>query len=414
MSRGKRKFFKNVGKRSLAIALAAMVVGGGSSSGVLLGMTVQAEELADDMEALDTAETVIAEDTDDEDASYELSDSWISLDQTSFTYNGDEQKPTVTVNDGTKDLTLDTDYTVSYSSDLPVDAGSYTITVTGIGNYLGECTADYTIEKASQTLTVSPTSKTLVKTKTGTITAETSGDGSISYKSSNTSVATVSSKGVVTAKGTGTATITVSAGATANYKKASKTVKITVKLLSTPTLKAPANTSSGVKVTWNSVSGASKYQVLRKTASGSWKSLGYTTSTSYTDKTAKNGTQYSYSVRCVNGTTAISKYNTTGKTIVRLETPTFKSLTNIKKKTLKATWAKKSSVTGYQIRYATDSSFTKNSGTKTISGASSTSTTVTRRTIGKTYYVSVRTYKKVNGKYYYSAWSSKKKIKITK
>lgn len=58
--------------------------------------------------------------------------------------------------------------------------------------------------------------------------AKTSGDGALSYKSSNTKVAVVSSKGIVTIKGAGTAKITVKAAATSAYKAASKTVTVTV------------------------------------------------------------------------------------------------------------------------------------------------------------------------------------------
>ena len=60
--------------------------------------------------------------------------------------------------------------------------------------------------------------------------------GKLTYKSSNTKVATVDSKGKVTLKGVGTAAITVSAAATGDYKAAS--TKVTVKVAKgTPTIK---------------------------------------------------------------------------------------------------------------------------------------------------------------------------------
>lgn len=52
------------------------------------------------------------------------------------------------------------------------------------------------------------------------------GDGKVTYKSSNTSVATVSAKGIVTMKKTGTVKVTVTAAATANYNKATYEVTI--------------------------------------------------------------------------------------------------------------------------------------------------------------------------------------------
>jgi len=61
----------------------------------------------------------------------------ITLSAASFTYNGSDQKATVSI-DG---LTLDTDYTISYKETEWKDAGTYTVTITGIDSYKG------TIEK---------------------------------------------------------------------------------------------------------------------------------------------------------------------------------------------------------------------------------------------------------------------------
>lgn len=56
--------------------------------------------------------------------------------------------------------------------------------------------------------------------------AKTSGDGKLSYRSSNPSVASISADGVLTQKGRGTATITVTAAATQRYNQASITSKV--------------------------------------------------------------------------------------------------------------------------------------------------------------------------------------------
>lgn len=60
------------------------------------------------------------------------------------------------------------------------------------------------------------------------IKARTSGNGKISYTSSDTSVATVSDKGKVTIRGIGKAKITVTAAETKKYRKATKTITVTV------------------------------------------------------------------------------------------------------------------------------------------------------------------------------------------
>ncbi|GAB6393697.1 MAG: Ig-like domain-containing protein [Bacteroidales bacterium] len=58
-------------------------------------------------------------------------------------YTGDSIKPAIVVTDGSKTLTLNTDYTVGYTNNL--NAGTATVTVTGIGNYTGTVTKTFTI-----------------------------------------------------------------------------------------------------------------------------------------------------------------------------------------------------------------------------------------------------------------------------
>ncbi len=67
-------------------------------------------------------------------------------------------------------------------------------------------------------------------------------------------------------------------------------------------------------------------------------------------------------------------------------------------------------VSGYQIRYSTSKTFS-NSTIKTISGSNTTKCTLKGLKTGRTYYVSVRTYKTVAGVRYYSGWSTYKYVK---
>ena len=67
------------------------------------------------------------------------------------TYNGSAQTPDVTVKDGSTTLTSGTDYTVAYSNNT--NAGTATVTVTGKGYYSGTKTANFTINKATLTIT---------------------------------------------------------------------------------------------------------------------------------------------------------------------------------------------------------------------------------------------------------------------
>jgi gliding motility-associated-like protein len=62
------------------------------------------------------------------------------------TYTGLAHSPTPEVKDGTKVLVLNTDYTLTYTSNK--DAGTAVVTVAGIGNYSGSRIVNFTINKA--------------------------------------------------------------------------------------------------------------------------------------------------------------------------------------------------------------------------------------------------------------------------
>lgn len=100
----------------------------------LSGITVYAADM-----------TLMAE----EGAGTDISDYQIALSDTTVTYTGSEQKPTVTVtpSDSTDALTENTDYTVAYTNNTNV--GTATVTVTGKGSYKGTATAAFEIKAAS-------------------------------------------------------------------------------------------------------------------------------------------------------------------------------------------------------------------------------------------------------------------------
>ena len=74
----------------------------------------------------------------------------ITLSAESFTYNGSDQKATVSI-DG---LTLDTDYTISYKETEWKDAGTYTVTITGIDSYKGTIEKTWSINACQSSVAV--------------------------------------------------------------------------------------------------------------------------------------------------------------------------------------------------------------------------------------------------------------------
>ena len=67
------------------------------------------------------------------------------------TYTGLAQTPDITVKDGNTTLTSGTDYTVSYCDNT--NAGTAAVMITGMGDYMGTKTANFTINKASLIIT---------------------------------------------------------------------------------------------------------------------------------------------------------------------------------------------------------------------------------------------------------------------
>lgn len=84
-------------------------------------------------------------------------------------------------------------------------------------------------------------------------------------------------------------------------------------------------------------------------------------------------------------------------------------------KQFKATWNKNTSQTsGYQIQFATNSKFTKNSNKELIEDNKKTSNKFKELKAKKKYFVRIRTYKTVKGKKFYSSWSETLKVKTKK
>ena len=71
--------------------------------------------------------------------------------------------------------------------------------------------------------------------------------------------------------------------------------------LSTPTLKSAMEVENGIQVNWNAVKGAGGYQVYRKTADTTWVLVDTVSGTTYVDKTALPGVEYTYTIRAYKG-----------------------------------------------------------------------------------------------------------------
>ena len=175
----------------------------------------------------------------------------------------------------------------------------------------------------------------------------------------------------------------------------------TVKHLDQPSIKTPTNTTSGVKITWGKVTGASGYKVYRKTSDG-WKYLGKTSKTYFTVKDAKSGKKYTYTVKAYSGDYN-SSYSSSGVSKTYLATPTLKTPSSTKKGVV-LKWNKVTGADGYIVYRKTGSgSYSK---IATLKGNSKITYTDAKAQKGKKYTYKVKAYKSNT----YSAYSSTKTI----
>lgn len=293
------------------------------------------------------------------------------------TFKGKKVEPEVVI-DG---LVRGKDYTVTYvNNEKPGEARAE---LTGIGNYKGSETLYFTIYGklpaadpiADQTYTGKELTPAIV------IPGLKAGEDYYMYYEDNQypGVATVTIYGTGYYKGT----------ATIHFKIIKKTERFVsnVKLNRTSYTYTGKSIRPSVTVTVNGKKiGASAYKLYYKN-----------------NKNSGIGTVQ------VRGT---GKYSRINKTLTFKILPPKTLLTGLKKanRSFTASWKKNIQATGYQIQYAADSRFTKERKTVTVGKQSATRYKISGLKNKKTYYVRIRSYKRVGKKVLYSSWSTVKKI----
>lgn len=295
------------------------------------------------------------------------------------TFKGKKVEPEVVI-DG---LVRGKDYTVTYvNNEKPGEARAE---LTGIGNYKGSETLYFTIYGklpaadpiADQTYTGKELTPAIV------IPGLKAGEDYYMYYEDNQypGVATVTIYGTGYYKGT----------ATIHFKIIKKTERFVsnVKLNRTSYTYTGKTIRPSVTVTVNGKKiGANAYKLYYKN-----------------NKNSGIGTVQ------VRGT---GKYSRINKTLTFKILPPKTLLTGLKKanRSFTASWKKNIQATGYQIQYAADSRFTKERKTVTVGKQSATRYKISGLKNKKTYYVRIRSYKRVGKKVLYSSWSTVKKIRV--
>lgn len=250
-----------------------------------------------------------------------------------------------------------------------------------------------------------------------TIVPENASNKSVTWKSLDTSIASVSSTGKVTGKKAGQTKITATSKS-GNYQ-VSCTVKVTEKL----GLKVSKATTSSLTLKWNKITGAKGYKIFRYHTSKKKYELVATVSsgkTSYTLKRLKgtkgnkltSGTAYKLRVAAyeiVKGATVYKKTETL-QTATKPAKAALK-LTGKSGTKIKLTWKKIKGSNGYEIYMSTK----KKSGyqkIKTLTSGKKVSYTKTKLKKKTTYYFKVRAFKKVGTQKIYGAFSAIRSIKM--
>ena len=155
--------------------------------------------------------------------------------------------------------------------------------------------------------------------------------------------------------------------------------------LATPILKSATSGVYGVVVKWNTVPGAAKYRIFRRTeGTSSWTGIGDSSTTAYTDRTAKGGTTYYYTVRAKDSSDNMaSDYDRTGIKILYYAKPKLVSAESLANG-IKVTWKASTGAKLYAIYRKTTGDFSR------LGYSTGTSFTDKKVVEGKTYTYTVR------------------------
>ncbi len=109
--------------------------------------------------------------------------------------------------------------------------------------------------------------------------------------------------------------------------------------------------SKSIRIYWEAVDDATSYAVYRRTIGSEWKLLGYTSNTTYLNRSAKTGVEYEYMVKAVFEDSSMSTYSELN--ILRAVTYCSDTTTSIESVTTKTEfnilWSQVDSATGYII-----------------------------------------------------------------
>ena len=177
------------------------------------------------------------------------------------------------------------------------------------------------------------------------------------------------------------------------------------------------NLANNVKVTWKEVPGAKYYKVYREGVTDSKESVKapVIVTTGLVGWDAQPGLSNGHAYRYKIVASLTGKGNSSGdstlsysKLMYRLKTVVIRSVKNTEPGKVTVKYDKTTSGDSYVLQYSENQDMT-GAKTKVVLGANNTSYTIGGLKKGKTYYISIRVRKKVNGIDYYTTFGVAKK-----
>ncbi len=325
---------------------------------------------------------------------------------TLYIYNSDKKLVKQYSTSGTKkSITLDTTgkYYVKVKATNDITPSWKSVGKQVSFNVVGEFVRVKSVSVSKTSLSIAKggtyTLKTTVKPSDATNTA-------LTYTSSNTKVATVSSGGKITAKGFGKTVITVKSNDTGAVAKCTVTV-----IPGTVTnIKQTGSSTGTATATWKKVSGATKY-VIYKYNNSTDKYEKYATTTNNTYKfsfTANKSIKIKIYAYAKSGDVT---YKSAASAAVTLYSGTKIPALTVKsgKNYAKLSWEKVSGATGYIVYMYKNGECVK---IATVSSGDTTSYTKKGLTSNKTYTFRVRAIKQASNITAYGSYSKKVSVKV--
>ena len=325
-------------------------------------------------------------------------------------YNGSARTIPVAIEYNGNQLTENIDYTLTYKDN--VNAGTATVTATGMGEYTGNISRQFEIQPVDINSDIITKDFSNIKESYEYIIMEIMTP--IKLKINNALLAVGIDYTVDYQNNLYPGTATVTFTGQGNYKGTiTKTFNIVKKNISNVAVKAYFNSANKLVVTAN--------------VPDNGRSLIEGTDFVYNQTTDSMG-NVTVTVKAI-GDNFIGSKNVTIKaednpnkpvtTTPALTTKKIKvgkvklsKAQNVKGKKIKVTWKKVSGVTGYKVRFALSKAKLKKAKVKTVK--KNISSYIIKKLKKKKYFVQVRAYKVVNKKVYMGAWSNVKSTKVRK